>query len=191
MRSSFLWGWCGLKASTKTGIFLAWGGMSFIDAWPNINSVCDLPGLFWGNFWCWGGFVGVHCYFFFGGGGGGGGGGGFVVVVVIIFIVVVVLLVWLVVVVFWVVVVLQFLFVFCCCCCCCFLVFFCFCWSQHTQRKKQNQSLFSSVLGGPFPLFPFFVLVFLFFSLFFIFFSPFLLESLDVVYLHGCAKTTR
>ena len=49
--------------TTKTGIFLVWGGMSFIDTWPNINSVCDLPGLFGGNFWCWGGFVGVHFYF--------------------------------------------------------------------------------------------------------------------------------
>ena len=70
----------------------------------------------------------------------------------------------------------------CCCCCCCFLVFV-FCWSQHTQKKKRNHSLFSSVLGGPFPLFPFFVLVFLFFSLSLIFFFPFLLESLDVVYM--------
>ena len=34
--------------TTKFGIFLAWGGMSFIDTWPKINSVCDLPGLSFG-----------------------------------------------------------------------------------------------------------------------------------------------
>ena len=54
--------------TTKTGIVLAWGGMSFIDTWPNINSVCDLPGLFGGNFWC-GGFC--RCSLLFLGGGGG------------------------------------------------------------------------------------------------------------------------
>ena len=167
--------------TTKTGIFLAWGGMSFIDTWPNINSVCDLPGLFWGNFWCWGGFVGVHCYFL-----GGGGGGGLVVVVV--FVVVVSSYCCgcspcLVVVVFWVVVVLQFLFVFCFfrCCCCCFLFLFLLV-TAHPKEKTKPKFVFQC-FGGALSPFSFFCSCLLIFLVVSHLFFPFLLESLDVVYM--------
>ena len=54
--------------TTKIGIFLAWGGMSFIDTWPNINSVCDLPAFFLGQFMVLGGFCQCSLLFFLGGG---------------------------------------------------------------------------------------------------------------------------
>ena len=146
--------------TTKTGIVLAWGGMSFIDTWPNINSVCDLPGLFGGNFWC-GGFC--RCSLLFLGGGGGGGGGLVVIVfvVVVLLIVVVVLLVWLL------------LFLGCCCLAVsvCFLffslllLFSCFLLVTAHPKEKTRPKFVFQCFGGPFPLFPFFVLVFLFFSL--------------------------
>ena len=143
---------------------------------------------FFGAIFGVGGFCRCSLLFFWGGGGGGG-------LVVVVFVVVVFSYCCgcspcLVVVVFWVVVVLQFLFVLLLLLLL-LLLFFVFVGHSTPKGKKRNQSLFSSVLGGPFPLFPFFVLVFLFFSLSLIFFFPFLLESLDVVYLHGCAKTTR
>ena len=185
MRFSFLWGWCGLKATTKTGIFLAWGGVSFIDTWPNINSVCDLPGLFWGNVWCWEGFVGVHCYFF------GGGGGGlvvvvFVVVVVVFLIVVVVLLVWL----------LLFLGLLLLSCSFCLflllLLFSCFLFllvTAHPKEKTKPTFVFQCFGGplSPFSLFCSCLLIFLVVShLLFSF-----LIGISRCCLHGCAKTTR
>ena len=171
--------------TTKTGIVLAWGGMSFIDTWPNINSVCDLPGLFGGNFWC-GGFC--RCSLLFLGGGGGGGGGLVVIVfvVVVLLIVVVVLLVWLL------------LFLGCCCLAVsvCFLFFFVvvvvvvflFFVGHSTPKGKNETKVCFPVFWGPLSPFPFFcscLLIFLVVS----FFS--FLIGISRCCLHGCAKTTR
>ena len=178
LRFSFLWGWCGLKMTTRTGIFLGWGGMSFVDKGPNINSVCDLPGLFWGHFLCWGGFVGVHCYFlgwwwwfgcccccfFF--------LFGCCCFLVVVVVVVVVGCCYLAVSVF-------FLF-FRCCCYLLFLLSLLFVCHGTPKGKNETNVYFPVFCGTPFPFFPF-LFFFLIFSLSLIFFFPFLLESLDVV----------
>ena len=161
--------------TTKTGIFLAWGGMSFIDTWPNINSVCDLPGLFWGQFLVLGGFC--RCSLLFLGGGWWWFGcccfccccssyccGCSPCLVVVVF--------WgccLAVFFFFVVVVVVFLFLF---------------FVGHSTPKGKNETkvCFPVFWGAPFPFFPFCSCLLIFLVVSHLFF-PFLLESLDVVYM--------
>ena len=131
-----------------------------------------------------GGFVGVHCFFFLGGGG---------LVVVVVFVVSCFssyccgCFPCLVVVVFFGLLLscsLFFCFFFSLLLLLLLLLFFCFCFLLVTAHPKKNKTkiCFPVLWGAPFPFFPFLFLS-SYFSLSLIFFFPFLLESLDVLYM--------